>query len=587
LPEEDEGPAADDPSAKDEVGLPSESSVAASESDGSSQTAIDSVQPSGRRQSTSSGDSDTLKAFEFSVLPGAPNAPPEILTEREHIPQKWVRLPLDLGKLRIDLSQDAAAIDRALADFNAAMVQRIEAAIDAWEKSDDPETGGLLWAFPAGSGVRSRMVVPAEVVGWDQTLANLRTNRRAARPRILPVLEYENLEDPLRPDERTVRIILANESDLIDADQAAARETDATLYQVELGVEFEHDLHRPIRLERIEPSYRYNRFLTHDALGINCGVRRQRLTDPNVLETTALPVYFQPLIKQFEISPPPTFDKLGAADGGIDILRSLLAAFDDWLASIIASKPYESALDPVADAEDYAREKHQFETVDLRRWRAEREALARGVTILERAVRAQSNGKAFADPEVIPLTAWRFMNQTFKDFWALKNKSVTGWRLFQIAFIISQIPAIVSRLSDWKDSRPRSARQMIVKRRCSTSQRVAASQRAFSDCSYFRWLSIGFAARRAVSRPSFAILYASLPASKHIGWRKCWRPPLASGGHGRMAASSWEERASRSDFGSVAAIPRIIQTLAACRKFPPSATTGTSFPPVTAITLCT
>jgi hypothetical protein len=296
----------------------------------------------------------------------------------------------------------------------------------------------------------NRMLAAAEVVAWEQTLAALRTNRRVARPTILPVIEYENLEDPLRPDERTIRIILANESDLLDPDQASAREADATLYQVEMAVEFEPELHRPIRLERIEPSYRYNRFLTHDALGINCGVRRRQLTQANILETTALPVYFQPLIRQFEISPPPDFDKLGDRDGGIKILRSLLQAFDDWLASVVAAKPYESALDPVADAADYAREKGQFETVDLRRWRAEREAIARGVAILEKALQAQSNGKGPSDPAVIPLTAWRFMNQTFRRFWEKKNKNVTGWRLFQIAFVISQIPAIVSRLDTWK-----------------------------------------------------------------------------------------------------------------------------------------
>jgi hypothetical protein len=276
------------------------------------------------------------------------------------------------------------------------------------------------------------------------------SNRRVARPRILPVLEYENLEDPLRRNERTVRIILANESDLLDAELAEARETDSTLFQVELAVEFEPDLHRPIRLERIEPSYRYNRFLTHDALGINCGIRRRRLTEASVLETTALPVYFQPLIRQFDIDPPPTFERLGGADGGIDILRSLLSAFDDWLSSIIASKPYERALDPTVDVADYARERQQFETVDLRRWRAEREALARGVTILEKALRAQSNGKLATDPEVLPLTAWRFMNQTFADFWSLKNKKVTSWRLFQVAFVLSQLPGVVSRLNAWK-----------------------------------------------------------------------------------------------------------------------------------------
>jgi hypothetical protein len=80
------------------------------------------------------------------------------------------------------------------------------------------------------------------------------------------------------------------------------------------------------------------------------------------------------------------------------------------------------------------------------------DAIARGVAILEKAVGAQAAGKAATDPEVIPLTAWRFMNQAFGEFWKEKNASVKGWRLFQIAFVLSQIPAIASRLECWQSS---------------------------------------------------------------------------------------------------------------------------------------
>ena len=81
----------------------------------------------------------------------------------------------------------------------------------------------------------------------------------------------------------------------------------------------------------------------------------------------------------------------------------------------------------------------------------ERNAIARGVGIIEKAVKAQQGGKKPTDPDVIPLTAWRFMNQTFEEFWRRKNKNVKEWRLFQIAFVVAQIPAIVSRLEGWKD----------------------------------------------------------------------------------------------------------------------------------------
>jgi Helicase conserved C-terminal domain len=444
LPENDREPSNDDPSVSLQEVAPLDETPEAAVTDG---TEIEDGQAS---QGSAVGDADTLRTLEFVVSPGAPNAPPEILTEREQIPQKWVRVPVDFGALRIDLSQDSALIDHAIAAFNATMKRKIEDAINAWALDGDGEIGGLLWGFPAGSGSHSQRIAPAEVVAWEQTLAALRAIRPIARPDIEPVLEYENLEDPLHPDARTIRIILANESELIKSDYAVARETDATLYQVQLAVEFEPDLHKPIKLERIAPSYRYNRYLKHDALGINCGVRRRRLVDTHVLETTTLPIYFQPLTRQFETAPGPDFGQLSARDGGLPFLRQLLAAYDNWFAGVESAKPYELGLDPVADAEDLAQEKRQFQTEDLRSWRAESHAIWRGVEILEQAIVAARSGKTADDPEVMPLTAWRFMNQTFQEFWKRRNKGVTQWRLFQVAFILAQLPAIVSRLDFWK-----------------------------------------------------------------------------------------------------------------------------------------
>ena len=452
LAERDEEPVSDDPAA-DDLQSPLES-VPTGEPD-ASDIAVDALERSDRGQAA--GDSDTLRAFEFAVGPDTANPPPLALIEREQIPQKWLRLDVDLGTLRIELAQNTEAINSAIASFNAEMQNRIERTIDAWLVDTDARTGGSLWAFPGGRGMQSRTITPADVVAWDQALAGLRNNRRIARPTILPVVEYENLEDPLRPSERTVRIILANESDLLDAKTAAARETDASLYQVEISVEFEPNLHRPIRLDRIAPSYRYNQYLSYDSLGINCGIRRRRLIDTNVLETTSLPTYYQPSIEQFDISPQPEFEKLGGADGGIDVLRGLVTAFDAWLTDLEEAKPYERSLDPVADATDYAREKQQFEGVDLRGWRYERDAIARGLAIIEKAVEAKSAGKSVNHPEVVPLTAWRFMNQTFAEFWRTKSREVKSWRLFQVAFILSQLPAIVSRLDCWKPDAARTA----------------------------------------------------------------------------------------------------------------------------------
>jgi hypothetical protein len=445
LNEVDEAPAADDPTT-DLVEAAGDEAPTTHDSDISDATASD-EDVGDAAASERSGDS--LTTFEFVVIPGAPNPPPEVLIEREQIPHKWIRLSVDFGTMRIDLAKDEAGRQTDMANFNRSMSRAVQRTIDAWLADNDPEMGGRLWAFPAGAGTRSHTITAAEVAAWDVTLAALRTVMAKARPAILPALEFEDLEDPLRLDERTIRIILANESDLLEPDNAAARETDSTLYQVELSVRFDPDLHREVRLERIQPSYRYNDYLTHSALGINCGVRRRRLTDAQVLETTALPTYFQPLTEPFKIAPAPRFESLGREDGGIDILHQILAEYDHWLDGVVAERPYGRGLDPIMQPEDYEREKRQFETIDLPGWRGERDAIARGVRIIEQAAASRREGKPPTDPDVLPLTAWRFMNQTFERHW--KAKKVSSWRLFQITFILAQLPAIVSRLDRWRN----------------------------------------------------------------------------------------------------------------------------------------
>jgi hypothetical protein len=69
-------------------------------------------------------DSDTLSTYEFVVAPGAQSAPPEVLIEKEHIPQKWVRVPIDFGTLTIDLAKDSHSLEAAVAEFNASMVRQ-------------------------------------------------------------------------------------------------------------------------------------------------------------------------------------------------------------------------------------------------------------------------------------------------------------------------------------------------------------------------------------------------------------------------------------------------------------------------------
>ena len=168
-----------------------------------------------------------------------------------------------------------------------------------------------------------------------------------------------------------------------------------------------------------------------------------------MLETPGTPNLFPAPNRAIRNHPSAAVRKSWREDGGIDILHRILAEYDHWLDGVVAERPYGRGLDPVTQSEDYEREKRQFEIIDLPGWRGERDAIARGVRIIEQAAVSRRAGKAPTDPDVLPLTAWRFINQTFERHW--KAKKVTSWRLFQITFILAQLPAIVSRLDRWRN----------------------------------------------------------------------------------------------------------------------------------------
>lgn len=96
LAEEDESPALDDPAVNDDPDSSGEEVPQSGSAEGSSETAIGSIEA--RDGGAATADSDTLRTFEFKVGPGATDAPPNALIEREQIPQKWLRVPLDLTR---------------------------------------------------------------------------------------------------------------------------------------------------------------------------------------------------------------------------------------------------------------------------------------------------------------------------------------------------------------------------------------------------------------------------------------------------------------------------------------------------------
>jgi Helicase conserved C-terminal domain len=355
------------------------------------------------------------------------------------IPQKWVRLPVNLMPYAAELSDDAA-MQAALAPWTARMQTAVAETVRAWLATDE----GRDWAYrPATirpSNFRSEQA-------WDDLLSQLRGNVPSLNdlaPNLgglsLTVQPETDLRDPSR---RNLRVLLENNSN-----EVATRRRhrfDHSIHQVRLEVELPAAAHRPLRLDRVEPSYRFRDFLTYAAIGINCGVTESRDLETLRLATTWMPRYIQPRIAPTVIPGVPTkFSILGADRFDPHMLRPLVDAYRDWIAG------EERTLNPAAGADDddqADRERQKFGK-DIASYRLEADRIELGIALLEHSFK-QANSNASA-PEAMPYRAWLLLNRTFGE--AGSERGIEGWRLFQLTFVLAHVPTIASRIPAYAKS---------------------------------------------------------------------------------------------------------------------------------------
>jgi hypothetical protein len=403
-------------------------------------------------------DSATRK---WDVTPGTSQAgvPEDSQVDPAEIPQKWVRVEVDWPELVLDPAADMDIIRKACEAHRELMLARLRERLQAWSQDPDPETGGLLWGFPRATDRDQRhRVLPSQVLAWDATLERLRRERgRVALPddRFDLRVEANVVDDPLAPSLRTVRVVLANRSEIVNMSRVPDKLTDRAVYLAGLEIELDPGLHRDHVLGRVQPSYRWNNWLRHPGLGINCSVESAKSSGDGkgtVLRTTALPSWRQPRIVPHAISVRPRFDTLAAEDGGIPVLEALVADYEEWLKDVAGREPWRIPDGYSADNEAEERERARFEE-DLVFWRRELDRIRIGLMVLREARDAAISGAGSADPRVVPLTAWRAMNSSLarlsRALAAQGEEPPTEWRLFQVAFLAGHLPTVTSRIPAW------------------------------------------------------------------------------------------------------------------------------------------
>jgi hypothetical protein len=357
---------------------------------------------------------------------------PDSLVKGEDIPHKWYRLSLRLPTLEFNPYAEASEISAQVELANVELQTAISAQLEEWARSDADEFGGRLW------GYRDRIkLFPSDLKSWDSFVTRIRQEQPSpAMPS--PMVRWDVTAFPDWLDESRINIHIALENRSEVRPPAAI---DNSIFNVSLSVDCDAAMHAPLRLGRVEPSYRYNRFLRYPALGLNAGVVASTTSGNLKLQTTWTPRYVQPRIR-----PPPSskvelnISRL-AQPSGLEGIKEVAEELRAWTRERVASIDPRSGLgqEDRAGAEREAGALHR----DSELWESEARAIQAGVDLLLHSASVWKERGPNQDARSAVFEAWLAMNETMARVAA--EKGYSEWRLFQIAFVLTNIPAIATR----------------------------------------------------------------------------------------------------------------------------------------------
>jgi hypothetical protein len=369
------------------------------------------------------------------------------LVDPASIPGKWRRLNLTFPSLEFNSDADEVALASVLAAYNASLAASVAGQLEGWAAAD-----GVAEAW------RDVAIQPGETLDearWSKAMAGLAA-RPVDRARVIPdlshvVVKIEHQVDFLDPSRLSLRIMLDNQStELVPQD---ARGRCNTVFGAGLEVTLRKGAHRPLRLDRVEPSYRFREHLEYPAIGLNCGVEAVEVGDELRLGTTVAPRFIQPRIVAGRIELPFQFAILKDPSFDAARLLELPRAYSAWIDGQEArlKETVTVGLKPDDAAVETARLRR-----DISAQRAEACYIKRGVEILIESKKASDALASASSADAAglarlaaPWRAWTLTNEAF----ALRDEHDPGrgWRLFQMAFVLAHVPVFASRMAEWRD----------------------------------------------------------------------------------------------------------------------------------------
>ena len=369
------------------------------------------------------------RAIPFNLIPPAP------------IPGKWIRLDLVLPELEWAADLGGDALRKRFESYSIEMRAAVAQQIETWRKTE-----GVATAW------RDQKVRPEDAVDEESW------NRFLARLRDLPVeanaipdfgglsVRGERQVDFLDPSRASIRVTLDNGCAELDSKEAGKRCN--AIFGTSLVVELSSQDHLPLLLDRVEPSYRFRNFLEYPAIGLNCGIESDERDERRRISTTWAPRFTQPRVVPRNLAVEYRFRQL--ADGhDVEKLLELPREYRKWVDE--RETELRDRIIENLQPEDADVERRRF-AEDVRGQRVEAAHIEAGIKLLSESRKAAvdlaagRNGVEL-ERKAAPWRAWLMTNETF----ARRDARLPdrGWRLFQMAFVLSHVPTFASRMPEF------------------------------------------------------------------------------------------------------------------------------------------
>ena len=369
------------------------------------------------------------------------------LIDAAHIPGKWKRLDLRPSTLALGSDDSNEELKVKIDVYNRGLGRFIADQLRKWISG---EGAGLVW--------RDVKVAPIDTLSeeaWRTTTKRL-AGGAVDSSRVVPdfsgvVIKVDRQREFIDPNKLSFRVTLDNQSVTLAPRDAVARCN--TIFGAGLELQMPAMAHRPMRLDRVKPSYRFRDYLNYPGIGLNCGIVATRNEDQLRMESTIAPRFAQPRMVARHIDVPYQFSVLRNADFDMALLDNLPQKYHAWI------DHEEKRLTPTVvagmEASDAKRELEEL-VKDLSLQRAESKYIERGIELLIASKAAADQEKNGVDIEegglvnrAAPWRAWVMTNEAFAS--RHSEDPGRGWRLFQLAFILSHIPVFASRMPEWRD----------------------------------------------------------------------------------------------------------------------------------------